>query len=252
MLLILLPIAGGIVWYESQPTTVKIPVEVETQPTTPVIYEEPETTTTTTRASKPKAPIDFSTVRVHMEIRGVDGDNVDMVLMIHNPQEVSHLPRTIQEVIQGCDTLTDRDRVIRIDTKLELTSSLPAEVNVDYQTTGMTAVYDLTSGPVCKTDGDIKHTMKPGGANVFSYWVLIRGYITPEMPDGDYTKSWYVSAPDVTLPNGELMHLRMWGSYVVKCHGLLSDFGRVELAGHTTAGEEGCEPAIREDQALVT
>ncbi len=248
LLLIFLPIAGGVAWYENQPTTAKAPVVIEEEPIAGPAYEEPVTTTSTT-APKPPPLIDFSKVRLHLEVQGVDGDNVSLVQMIHDPQELSHIPHAIQDVMQSCGTITDRDRVVRVDTKIELTSNMPAKVNVNYQTMSQLAVFDLSDGPICKSGGHVTHSLTPGEANVFSYWVLISGFITPESPNGDYSKSWYTGGPILTLPNMELMHWKLWGSNVAKCNGVLGETARITLAGRFTGALEGCQPAVSEDQA---
>lgn len=251
LLLVLLPAAAGAVWYESKPTTVKIPVETADEVVIPT-YEDPviiEDTTTTTAPVHPDQGADFSKVNVHLEIKGVNGDDVTLEEMVHQQQHLDHLPSDVRDVVMSCPGVTDRDMVVRIDTRLHLNSSMPADVHVDYGTVGYQAVFNFKDGLSCQDDGSVVHHLTPGNENVMSYWVILNGIITPDAPDGGHDKSWYLTGPLLTLPNLELMHWKLWGSNVAKCNGLLGETTRIELAGIVPAALDGCQPAYAEAQA---
>lgn len=252
MFLILLPVAAGAVWYESKPTTVKIPVETDDTEIVVPTYEGtlPDPTTTTTEAPKPEEEFGFA--GLHLQIRGVGGDNIDLEESFTAPKPIDALPTDIQEVARNCTGVTDRDMVVRIQSRATLTSSLPAKINVDYQTSGMMAVFEFSDGPSCQSDGSVSHNLTPGRPNRFTYWVIIPGYITPEHPNGDLTKTWYISGPVVTLPNLQMMHWKLWGPNVTKCDGLLGATSRVHIAGYVPTDTEGCQPAFDEQQAIGT
>jgi len=249
MFLVLLPMVAGVVWYESRPTTVKVPVETEDTEVVIPTYEEtiPEPTTTTTTVPKPRKQFGFA--GLHLQVRGEAGDDVNLAESFTAPKPIDELPADIQDVVRSCSGVTDRDMVVRVQSQVELTSSLLAKISVDYQTTGMMGVFEFTDGPSCQSDGRVSHELHPGRTNLFTYWLIIPGYITPEHPDGDITKTWYIDGPVLTLPNLELMRWKLWGANVSKCDGLFGGTTHVHIAGYVPADEEGCQPAFGEDQA---
>ena len=251
ILLLFASAAAGVIWYESKPTTVAVPVVTE-EPTNEIYYEEPTTSleTTTTQVSEPEPEINFEQAGLHLEIRGVNGDDVDLDEVFASPRPIDELPADIQAVIQGCPGVTDRDMVVRVDSRVQLTSSLPAKVSVDYRTIGMPAVLEFSDGPSCQDDGRVSHDLKPGRANHFTYWVVITGYITPDSPDGDLSRTWSIDGPILTLPNLEMMYWRIWGTDVTQCNGLMGPTAQVHLAGYAPTSDNDCQPAATEDEAL--
>lgn len=242
-------VAGGIAYYESRPTTVKIPVEVSDEEA--MVYTDPEATVpfaTETTLDTSWAEADFSAADLSLEVRGVGGDDVNLYEVISEPKTFDALPDEVQAVAESCDGVTDRDMVVQIDIKVELLSDLPATVQVDYNTDGYMAVFGFNSGLSCESDGQAHHDLTPGQSNYMSYWVILRGAITPDAPDGDTDQTWTLTGPVLTLPNLEQMYWQMWGPSVAKCNGLVGDVVQVHLAGRPI-NQSGCYPAPTKDEA---
>jgi hypothetical protein len=249
--LAMLLILAGIVWYESRPAAVPVPVDV---PQDAIMLEIPTSTTLerTTTTTSPGKPADFSSPELHLEIEGVDGDTMTLEEAIRRPKPIGEMPEYVQEAFASCWDATERDVVIRIDARATLTSNMPADIDVDYGTVGNLAVFEFNDGPVCKSDGDVVHHLQPNQPNTFTYWVLVPNYLTPSSPGGDMSKSWYINGPEVALPGMQAMHWHLWGSNVAKCDGLFGDISRVHIAGVVPASLNGCQPAYMRHQALGT
>jgi len=252
LFMVFMVIAGGIVWYENKPTTVTIPVRTSQETPILSLQEEPTVVTqkTTTTEQSATASADFSKINVHLEVEGASGDDVILEEMVHQPQHLNDLPADVSRVVTGCDGVTDRDMAVRVDVRLQLTSSLPAEVHVDYQTDGFMTVFDFRDGLSCQYDGNAEHHLQPDEYNQMSYWVVLRGMVTPNSPDGDISQSWHIPGPTVMLPNSQNTYWKMWGDNVAKCDNLLGDAGRIWLGGASLATIDGCQPATQPSQAL--
>ena len=243
---------AGIVWYENQPTTVAIPVEVDDMSVQDeTIYYEETTTTEVVETTEPQRPeVSFDVPDVTMVVEGTGGDNVRIREVIGEPQQLEELGEDVRTAITGCTGVTDRDMVVQVDAKVELTSGLPAEVSVDYGTLGFPAVFDYSSGLTCD-DGRVNHDMQAGGHSNFTYWVALRNMVTPDHPEGDMSGSWSLTNPNVTLPGLETYYWSLWGPRVVTCDTILGDSGKVWLAGTSPADvQRDCTPTPTQDDAL--
>lgn len=258
MFLLLAVIVGGIIWYENQPQTVKIPVETDDQiDYQPNFYEESTTTRVeVTQQSQPE--VDYSDPDVRLHVEGVNGDEVSLIEVIGKPKHLGDLREDVRSVLMGCPDVTDRDMVVKVDAKLELLSALPAKVSVDYRTIGHAAVYNFAGGMECD-DGTVSHELTPDKNGHIAYWVVITGVVTPDHPDGDFDNlSVVIPAPNLTLPNLEKMFFEFWGPRVMGCEGdILGPAAKIWLAGRTPVGVEGnwdmqnCHPANSEAAAVT-
>lgn len=246
MALVLLTVAAGVIYYESRPTTVEVPMAVYDESPYATEFEEtiPDVTETSTTALE-RSMADFSNPDLFLHVEGVNGDDVDLKEEIGAPKELDALPDDVEVVARDCMGVTDRDMAVQVDVQVQLLSSLKAEVHVDYGNTGQMAVFDFDSGLVCKSNGAVRHTLVPGGVNTLTYWVMLSGAVTP---DGMPNHSWTLRGPVLTLPNLERMYWKMWGPSVINCDGLLGEVVKVQLAG-TPYRQDGCDPARTEATA---
>lgn len=243
---------AGIVWYENQPTTVAIPVEVdEVAMQDETIYYEETTIPEVTETTQPqRAEVSFAEPDVIMLVEGTRGDNVRIQEVIGEPQQLDELAEDVHTAITSCSGVTDRDMVVQVDAKVELTSGLPAEVNVDYGTLGFAALFNYSSGLTCD-DGRVNHDMQAGGHSNFTYWVALRNMVTPDHPEGDMSGSWALTNPNVTLPGLETYYWSLWGPRVVTCDSILGDSGKIWLAGTSPAdAQRDCAPSTTQDDAM--
>lgn len=237
---LLAALAGGIIWYENHPQTITIPVKTDDfsyQDDYQELPSDPPTTTTQPR----RAEVDFSKPDMRLDVKGVNGDDVVISEVIGKPKHLTNLPADVESMIRSCEGVTDRDMAIQVDSKVELTSSLPAEIMIDYQTLGKPAVYQFTHGLKC-SDGKANHKMQPGTYSHLTYWVVLSGVVTPDRPNGDLRNSWSVHTPTLTLPNLERVNWKLSGSRTFTCHSLLGDDGKIWLAGPSLAQTDDCDP----------
>ncbi len=225
-------LAGGIIWYESQPTTVKIPVETSDQIVYHEEYQEPATTAEVTVTQPPRKDVDYSAPDLTLQVRGVNGDEIDLKEVISKPKHLDDLPADVDTMIRSCAGVTDRDMVVRVDSQLELLSSLPAKVTVNYNTVGHAAVYDFSDGLTCKDGGGVNFELTPEKRGRITYWVVLTGVITPDHPNGDFVStSTTITTPNLTLPNLEKMFFKIWGPRVMMCDDILGGTSKIWLAG---------------------
>ena len=246
MALVLLTVTGGVIYYQSRPTTVEIPVAVYDESPYDAEFDEtiPEMVeTSTTVVERPVA--DFSNPDLFLHVEGVSGDDVDLQEVIGSPVQLDALPDDIEMEARDCMGVTDRDMAVQVDVQLELLSNLEAEIDVDYGNSGQMAVFDFDDGPVCKSDGRVQHTLVPDSPNYFTYWVILSGAVTPE---SNLNQSWTLSGPVLTLPNLERMYWKMWGPSVISCDGLFGEVVKVQLAGKPFE-QRDCDPATTETEA---
>lgn len=246
--LLLAAVAGGVIWYESQPTTVTIPVKTSD---TIGYYQEPTSTEPPVTVTQPqRQELGFSHPDVRLEVHGANGDDVVLQERIGRAKHIKNLPSDVRAVITSCMGVTDRDMVIPIQSRVELQSSLAAKISVNYHTSALPAVYDYDAGLECD-DGRVSHDLKPGGHSLLSYWVVVTGVITPDHPNGDFRNSWTLDGPTLTLPNMEQMTWSMWGPDVVSCDTILGDETKIRMAGvMPVVGGTSCKPADLEALAV--
>lgn len=252
MFILLAAIAVGVVWYESKPTTVTVPMKTHTVATDDGSYYEDTTTTESFETSTTvdeQSDVDFDLPDVTMEVTGLSGDSLRLREVMGAPTKIADLPDEVRAVITGCTGVGDRDMVVQVSTKLELTSALPAKFGINYGTLGHPAVFDYSTGLVCD-DGSVSHDLQPKSYGNMTYWVVLSAAITPDYPDGNFdTQSWTIVGPRVLLPNGEDYTWKMWGPRAVNCNQLLSGTAKVWLAGELPIEDGGCQPAATEAQA---
>lgn len=236
-------VAVGVVWYENQPTTVKIPIETDQVEFYQPDYTAETTTSEAVETTEPQGPeVSFDVPDVTFEMEQSTGDSVRLQEVIGEPQRLDSLPEEVETALRSCQYVTDRDLVIRIDAKIELTSALPLELDLDYNTQGNPAVFEFSSGPVC-SEGKVNHGLKPDTYNHLTYWVALRGVITPDNPDGDLSKTWTLVAPEVGWYSLQPSNWKLWGPRVSACGTMWSNQNQVWLAGPSPVGSRGCEPA---------
>ncbi len=247
---LLLAVAGGAIWFENQPTTVKIPVETSDE----VSYrEDTPTTTEVVETTQPHHDaVNFGSPDVTMEVNGSGGDEVRLREVISKPKHLDALPSEVESVIRSCPGTTDRDMVVQVDSQVELLSSMAAEINVNYKTLGNATVFDYSSGPTCD-EGNTTFDLQPGSHGRLTYWVILRGVITPEHPDGyvqDYSSS--SEGLSIMLPNGDLASWKLWGRRVVQCDSLLGTATKVWFAGLSpSATNSDCRRITTKDRAYT-
>lgn len=246
--------AGGIIKYESQPTKVAIPVETEDVGYDNGGYYPEQTTTTemetTTQPQDPK--VDFSSPDVTMEVTGSGGDSVRLQEVISKPKHLEELPEEVASTILGCPFATDRDMVVQVDAKVELLSSIPATVSVDYKLAALRSVFEFSSGLTCDASS-VNHDLKPGNYSHLTYWVTLPHVITPEYPDGN-AQDYSISSDGlvVYLPTGDVTSWKIWGKRAVACDGPGgSPFAKVWFAGRTPITNNDCWEIPTEDEALA-
>lgn len=248
MFLAVAALAAGVVWYESKPATIRVPVRVAQSP----LIEPEITQPPTTLAPRPITEIDFSKPDVIMQIRGLRGDDLDLLEVIGKPQALGELPGNVQQQLRSCPGVTDRDMAVKVVVRLEMKSALAATIMGDYHTLANPSVFNFQEGLAC-SDGSVKHNMHPGRLNQLEFWVDLNGVISPDHPDGDFTaRSWLLQGPTLTLPNMEPMTWKVWGRRVVSCSNLVfgdSRAPKIWLAGPTP---KDCESITAEDHALGT
>lgn len=240
-------LAGGIIWYENQPTTVKIPVETTDQIAYHQEYQAP-TTTEVAVTQPPHKEVDYSKPDLILQVRGVNGDDIDLKEKVSKPQHLDDLAEDVQAVLTSCPGVTDRDMVVRVDSRLDLISSLPAEVSVNYDTTGHAAVYNFSDGLTCQDGGGVNFKLTPNKHSQITYWVVLTGVITPDYPNGDYqAMSTTLTMPGLVLPNLQGRSSKVWGPRVMQCNDLLNGYAKIWLAGAKPAD---CTPADLESLAV--
>lgn len=249
MSMALMGISVGVIWLESRPTTVKIPLETnDSSSYDESNYYEPATTTEvvdTTISERPS--VDFGSPDVTMEVNGVGGDVVRLREVVGDPQHLEDLPSDVSSVIQSCPGVTDRDMVVQIDSKLDLKSSMPAEVSVNYQTINQPAVFAFSSGMECAS-GSVKHTLKPDSDSKITYWVVLTGAVTPNHPNGNFAGvGWTLNGPDPMLPNLERYTWKAWGPRVLNCDGQWGHSADIQL---TRSTPQGCQPVTTKQTAV--
>jgi len=243
-------ITAGLVWHQSQPTTVRVPVEAEE-----VLYERPgyyqETTTTTELAETtlPQQPdVSFAEPDVTLEVVGDQGDAVTVQQVFGEPTALSEAPPDVWTVLMSCPGVTDRSMVMQIDAKVELKSSLAAKFMVNYHTSENPAVFSFDSGPAC-SEGRVDYDLEVGGNNQLTYWVALRGAITPNYPAGDFVnRGWALDGLSLTLPTIQTATWQMWGPHVVSCE----SESEIWLAGVSLVGTDDCRLATTADLAVGT
>lgn len=243
-------VAAGVVWFESRPTTVTIPIETNDSPYQAAPGYHPPTTTSPPSTTRPKpASVSFEKPNVTLQVSGSGGDNVTLYEVIGKPLPLDKLSSEMKAIIRECPGVTERDLVVRIDAKLELNSSLPADVDVDYGTSGRPAVFAYSSGLKCD-DGHVNHKMFPGKYSSFSYWVVLSGAVSPDHPAGNPDTVWALSSIDVKLPNFQTYTWQLWGSRVVDCKGVLGHQAQIWLAGTSPAkNSDSCKTADTKERA---
>lgn len=248
--LLLAAVAAGAVWYESRPTTVKIPIET----TDTTIYDgsdylEQTTTEVPTSTEVQRPEVDFDSPDVTMTVAGTGGDEVRIREVIGKPQHLGNLPDDVAAMITSCEGVTDRDMAVQVDAKVELTSSLPAKVTVDYGTLLNPALFEFTSGLKC-SEGSVDHDLHPGRYSHLTYWVVLSGVVTPDHPNGNFgASSWTLRGLNVTLPNLGTYTWKEWGPRVRNCGGILGTNAEIWLAGRAPSD---CPAAQTEALALGT
>lgn len=245
-LLIMVAAVGGIIWYESQPTTVAIPLETTDEISyDPLTYYDKETTideeVETTQVQR--SELDLTTPDVTLEVHGVNGDDVTLIEKISQPQHLDALPEDVRSAIMGCPGVTDRDMVVQVQSHLELHSTLATDINVDYKTLLQPALFEFSDGLDCD-EGSVVHHLKPGTNSKITYWVALSGVVTPDHPDGNFADgSWSLNGIGLTLPNMEPADWKLWGPRVAQCNYLLGEQAKIWLAGSSPADQDDCRPA---------
>lgn len=247
---LLLAAAGGAIWFENQPTTVKIPVETSDE----VSYrEDTPTATEVVETTQPHHDtVKFGSPDVTMEVNGSGGDEVRLREVISKPKHLDALPSEVESVIRSCPGATDRDMVVQVDSQVELLSPMAAEISVNYKTLGNATAFDYSSGLVCD-EGNTTFNLQPGSTGRLTYWVILRGVITPQHPDGyvqDYSSS--SEGLSIMLPNGDLASWKLWGRRVVQCDSLLGTTTKVWFAGLSpSATDSDCHLITTKDRAYT-
>lgn len=245
--LCLLAIAGGVIWYENRPVTVKIPVETAD----PVPFDTSDYTSETTTTATPTtivhhATVDFSSPDATMQVNGSNGDDVTVKEVVSRPHHLGNLPDDVESTLMSCPGVTDRDMAVQVDAQVELDSSLQAKVDVNYGVLGQPAVFDLSDGLQC-SEGNITYDMQPNGTAHTSYWVVLSGAVTPDHPNGDFSNGAAINGLNVTLPSLETYTWKEWGPNVYNCGDILGVAAKVLIAGPPLSD---CQLAATEASSL--
>lgn len=245
-LLVMMAAVAGIIWYESRPTTVAIPLQTTDEVTynPSITYEEETTIEEVAETTQPqRTELDFTTPDVTFEVHGVNGDDVTLTERIGEPERLDALPEDVRLAIMECPGVTDRDMVVQVQSQLDLLSALATDVNVNYMTYMQPALFEFSDGLECD-EGEVTHHLKPDTNSQITYWVVLSGVVTPDRPDGDFANgSWSLDGIGLTLPNMESANWKMWGPRVVQCDYLIGGKAKIWLAGAKPSGPQGCKLA---------
>lgn len=256
---VLVAFVGGGIWYRSQPSDTYIAPEPE-QVQADFQPEKATSTTsiaTTTQPATQQQGVDFSDPEVKLEAIGENGDSVAVEVMVGNAKKLERLPENLQTVAMDCGNATDRDMLVRVDSQVTLSSSMQADVTIDYHTTDYRAIFDYSDGLAC-SEGEAHFELQPGESSQLTFWLVLRGVVTPDHPEGWLEDRTYaLGGLSAELPSQQSKTSKLWGRRVVSCDSIGARKGLIWIGGISPAAEAAditynCRAATTPDAAVVT